>query len=95
MKTKPITIRGTTYASGLEAAKALGVTTGAISKARTKGRLNTAGTGRGNTKHATVNGRDFDSVKEAANFFDVPPDQMSNYLSVLRKIEAKEGNRTK
>ena len=61
---RPVTIRGVTYDSGIEAAKAIGVHPGVISQARKMGWLD--GVGLGVKRPITIDGVEYESGRAAA-----------------------------
>lgn len=88
MKT-PVTIRGVSYPSKRAAARALGHSAALICYHERRGTLDRIGVGPGvaRRKPITIEGVEFESQSEAAACLDVNTYAISNYLSVLRKIE--------
>lgn len=80
----PVTIRGVEYPSHEAAARALGLTSSTISKARRKGTLHRVGTGRTGAEAMPVriHGRDYPSAKAAAAALGVTPSCVFHALSL-------------
>lgn len=88
-------IRGVTYETQSDAAKALGVTKSAINAAAKTGTLDYAGLGprrgRGNDKATQIRGVTYETRSDAAKALGVSPAELSAYLRVSRIIARYEG----
>lgn len=94
--TKPITIRGTTYASRAEAARALGINRASVCNANREGRLDTVGlkASRPRSKPVTIRGTTYESQEDAAAAFGVQPGEIGFAVKygVLDKLQPKHGS---
>ena len=95
--TTPVTVRGVTYPSMTAAARALGVTKQAVSRALDKGTLDGVGFGRRceptYTRPTIVCGVAYPSRRSAAAALGVRPSQLSAYFTVLKAVEKKENQK--
>ena len=76
---KPITIRGTTYRSKADAAKALGITYESLRRAINDGRLDTVGLnprGKNHGRKVRIDGKRYPSIYAAAKANDVSYETM-------------------
>lgn len=81
--TKQVIIRGVTYPTQAAAAKAFGVTEGAISVARKRGSLDALGEGSGGFRAVavTIGGLRFRSMEEAGRFYGVTSTTIRNWIA--------------
>jgi len=80
---KPITIRGITYRSKADAAKALGITYESLRKAVVDGRLDTVGLnprGKNHGRKVHFNGKRYPSIAAAARATGVHYETMRDYV---------------
>ena len=79
---KPITIRGITYRSKADAAKALGITYESLRKAIADGRLETVGLnpkGKNHGRRVRIDGKVYKSIAEAARATGVTYDSLREH----------------
>jgi len=89
-KKSPISIRGVTYATQAQAAKALGVSKATICAAAKAETLEFVGLGprrgRGNDKATAIGGVTYETRAQAAKALGVSQSEISAYLRVARLI---------
>jgi hypothetical protein len=86
----PVTIRGITYPSRGAAARALGVTRGAIFAANKFGWLDHVGLGRGRPRPVTIGGQEYPNARVAAKALSLSATQVYGYLAVQRTIAQRK-----
>lgn len=80
-----VTIRGTTYRSYTEAAKAHGVSASAVHKAKLRGTLDNVGMGRHDVSlPCRIHGVEYPSQVKAAEALGVRPVDVNRYLAVRK-----------
>ena len=94
--TGPVIIRGTSYPSATAAARALGLSLQTVVNARALGTLDRCGLGisgnldgDANRKETRINGRTYESRKDAARALGLSVSQLSTFLSVAEHLKIK------